>query len=66
MDEAHEGCECFLTAQCDPSKAFEPVEEAFDLMTLLVEPPVDWRDGRSAWVGFDLGGRPEVVSNEGT
>ena len=41
MYEAHEGGDGFLAAQGDSTEAFERVEEAFDLMTLLVEPPVD-------------------------
>lgn len=41
MYEAHEGGDGFLAAQGDAAEAFELVEEAFDLMTLLVEPPVD-------------------------
>lgn len=43
MDEAHEGDEHFLAAQGNPAEAFEFVEEAFDLMALLVEPPIDRR-----------------------
>jgi len=41
MYEAHEGSDGFLAAQGDAAEAFELVEEAFDLMPLLVEPPVD-------------------------
>jgi len=43
VNEAHEGGEGFLAAQGDASEAFEFVEEAFDLMPLLVETPVDRR-----------------------
>jgi hypothetical protein len=41
VNEAHEGGDGFLAAQGDPAEAFEFVEEAYDLMTLLVEPPDD-------------------------
>src|SRR5688572_16655733 len=64
MDEAHEGGDCFLAAQGDPAEAFEFVEEAFDLMAFLVEPPVDRRRGGAAGIGVDLGGCAEVVGNE--
>jgi len=43
VNEAHEGRNGFLAAQGDASEAFEFVEEAFDLMTFLVETPVDRR-----------------------
>lgn len=64
MDEAHEGGESFFAAQGDPAEAFEFVEEAFDLMALLVEPPIDRRGYGAAGVGLDLGGCAEVIGNE--
>jgi hypothetical protein len=42
MGEAQEGGE-FFAAQGHSAKAFEFVEEVFDLLSLLVEPPVDGR-----------------------
>lgn len=65
MNEAHEGGERLLTAQGDPAEALELIEEAFDLVALLVESPVDWGHGGTAWIGLDLRGRPEIVGNEG-
>ena len=65
MDEAHECCDCFLTAQGDAPEALEFVEEAFDLMTLLVEAPVDERFCGAAGIGLDLCGCTEVVGDEG-
>lgn len=65
MDEAHEGGESFFAPQGDASEAFEFVEEAFDLMALLVEPPVDWGDNGAAGVGLDLGGCAKIIGNEG-
>jgi len=65
VDEAHEGGESFLAPECDPAEAFEFVEEAFDLMALLVEPPVGrWGRG-AAGVGLDLRGCAEVIGDEG-
>ena len=64
--EAHEGRERFLTAQGDPAEAFEFVEEALDLMALLVEPPINRRGYGAAGVGLDLRGCAEVIGNEGT
>ena len=65
MDEAHEGGESFLAAQGDTAEAFEFVEEAFDLMTLLVEAPVDrWLFG-AAGIGLDVSVRTEAMGNEG-
>ena len=46
-------------------KRFEFVEEAFDLMTFLVEPPVDGRLGGAAGVGLDVSGCAEVIGDEG-
>ncbi len=40
MDDAHEGRDGLLASQGDAAEAFELVEEAFDMMTLLAEPPV--------------------------
>ena len=65
MDEAHEGGERFFTAQGDPSEAFEFVEEAFDLMALLVECPIDRGGFGTAGVGLDLRGCAEVIGDEG-
>lgn len=65
MDEAHEGGDGFLAAQSDASEAFEFVEEAFDLMALLVESPIDWRGDGAAGIGLDLRGRAKVIDNEG-
>lgn len=65
MDEAHEGGEGLFASQGDPAEAFEPVEEAFDLMALFVEPPVNRRGGGAAGVGLDLRGCPEIIGDEG-
>jgi hypothetical protein len=65
MDEAHEGSGGFLAAQGDPSEALEFVEKAFDLMALLVEPPVHGRRDSTAGIGLDLSGCAEVTGNEG-
>ena len=43
MNEAHEGGDGLFTAQGDAPEAFEFVEEAFDLMALFAEAPVDRR-----------------------
>lgn len=65
MNEAHEGDDGLFTSQGDASEAFEFVEEAFDLMALFVETPVDGRLGGAAGVGLDVGGCAEVIGNEG-
>lgn len=65
MNESHESGDGFLTSQGDPAEAFEFVEEAFDLMALLIEPPVDWRAFGAAGIGLDLGGCAEVFGDEG-
>lgn len=65
MHEAHEGFDGFFASEGDPSETFEFVEEALDLMTFLVEPPVDkWGNG-AARVGLDMGGCAEIIGNEG-
>lgn len=64
MNEAHEGAECLLTSQGDPAEAFEFVKETFDLMALLVEPPVDWPGYRAAWIGLDLCGCAKFIGDE--
>ena len=43
MYEAHEGCERLFAAQGDATEPLELVEEAFDLMALFAEAPVDRR-----------------------
>ncbi len=65
MYEAHEGGDGFLAAQGNAAEAFEFVEEAFDLMALFVEPPIDGRFGGSARIGLDVGGGTKVISDEG-
>lgn len=65
MNEAHKGGESFFASQGDSAEAFEFIEEAFDLMTFLVEAPVDRGDGHAAGIGLDLCGCPEVISYEG-
>src|SRR3546814_13146196 len=65
MDEAHECGGGFFAAQGDSSKALEFVEEAFDLMALFVEPPVDGRSNGAARIGLDLRGCAKVIDNEG-
>ena len=65
MDEAHEGGDGFLASQGDPAEAFEFVEEAFDLMALLVELPIDGRYACAAGIGLDLRGCTEVIGDEG-
>lgn len=64
MDEAHEGGEGLVASQGDAAEAFELVEEAFDLMALLVEPPVDGRCDGSAGIGLDLRDSPKVIGDE--
>lgn len=54
MNEAHEGGERLLATQGDASEAFELVEEALDLMTLLVECPIDRWSALAGWIGLDL------------
>ena len=65
MYEAHECGDGFLAAQGDAAEAFERVEEAFDLMALFVEPPVDGRLSGAAGVGLDLRGRAQIIGDEG-
>lgn len=65
MDEAHEGGDGFLASQGDPTEAFEFAEEAFDLIALLVELPIDGRHACAAGVGLDLRGCTEVIGDEG-
>lgn len=65
MHEPHEGFDGFLASECDPSEAFEFVEEVLDLMAFLVEPPIDWRDDGAAGIRLDLGGCAEIIGNEG-
>jgi hypothetical protein len=63
VDEAHESGEGFLASQGDPAESFEFVEEALDLMALLLEPPVDRQGYGPAGVGLDLRGCAEVIGN---
>lgn len=65
MHEAHEGWERLFTSQGDATEAFEPIEETFDLVTLLVEAPVDLRLGGAAGIGLDLRGCAEIIGDEG-
>lgn len=65
MDEAHEGAECLLASQGDAAESFEFVEEAFDLMALFVELPIDGRGDGAAGVGLDLRGCTKIIDNEG-
>jgi hypothetical protein len=64
VDEAHECGDGFLASEGNSSEALEFVEEALDLMALLVECPVDGRSHGAAGVGLDLGGRTEIIGNE--
>ncbi len=65
MYEAHEGCDGFLAAQGDAAEPLELVEEAFDLIALLVEPPIDgWFFGATG-IGLDLGSRAKIIGDEG-
>jgi hypothetical protein len=64
MYEAHEGFDGFFASEGDSAEAFEFIEEALDLMTLLVEPPVDWWNHGAAGIGLDLGGCAEIIGNE--
>ena len=54
-----------FSQQGDPAEALELVEEAFDLMAFLVEPPVDRRHDGATGIGLDLRDRPKVVGDEG-
>src|SRR3546814_15122590 len=63
MDEAHECGGGFFAAQGASSKALEFVEEAFDLMALFVEPPVEGRSTGAARIGLDLRGCATVTAN---
>jgi hypothetical protein len=65
VNEAHEGGDGFLAPEGDASEAFELVEEAFDLMTLLVEPPVDGRFCGAAGIGLDVCRGAEIFGDEG-
>lgn len=65
MDEAHERWKRLLAPEGDPSEAFELVEEAFDLMALLVEPPVYGRSAGAAGIGLDLSGCAQIIGDEG-
>ena len=65
MDKAHEGWERLFAAQGNAAEAFQPVEEALDLVALLVELPVDSRLVGAARIGLDLRAGPEVVGDEG-
>jgi hypothetical protein len=56
----------FFAAQGHSAKAFEFVEEVFDLLSLLVEPPVDGRGDGTAGFGLDLSGCTEVIGDEGS
>lgn len=64
MDKAHERSDGFLAAQGYAPEAFEFVEEAFDLMTLLVERPVNGRGDGAGGVGLDLSGCAKIIGNE--
>lgn len=66
MYEAHEGGDGFVAAQGDAAEASELVEEAFDLMSLFVEPPVNGRRDGPAGVGLDLRGRAQIICDEGS
>ena len=65
MYKAHEGGERFFASQGDSAEALEFVEEAFDLMPLLVEPPVDRRLSGATGIGLDLRRCAEFVGDEG-
>ncbi len=65
MDEAHKGGERLFASQGDASEALELVEEAFDLMPLLVEPPVDGRCDGAAGISLDLRGGAKLIGDEG-
>ena len=65
VHKAHEGWKCFLAAQGDAAEPLEFVEEALDMMTLPVQPPVDVRPHGAARIGFDLRGRAEFIGDEG-
>ena len=66
MDEAHGGGERLLAPEGNAAEALELVEEALDLMALLVEPPVDRGCDGAAGIGLDLRGGPEIVGDKGT
>ena len=65
MNEAHEGGDRLLATQGDAPEAFKLVEEALNLMTLLIEAPVDGGLSRSAGIGLDVCGGAEAVGDEG-
>ncbi len=45
--------------------AFQLVKKAFNLMALLVQPPVDCWDTGTCWIGLDLSRCLEIAGNEG-
>lgn len=59
-----EGGQGLLASQGDPAEAPELIEEAFDLITLLVEAPVDRRHDGTAGIGLDLCARPKAIRDE--
>ena len=65
MDKAHEGGKRLFAAQGDAAETLEPVEEALDLVALLVELPVDGRLDGAARIGLDLRAGPEIIGDEG-
>ncbi len=68
--DAGEVHECFkgacglFAAQGDASKAFDPVEETLDQMTLLVEHPVDGPVFATGWIALDMGLSTQVMGDE--
>ena len=64
MDEAQEGEERLFASQGDASEALELVEEALDLVPLLVEPPVDGRWNGAAGIGLDLSSGTKLIGDE--
>lgn len=64
MDKSDEGGERLLASQGNAAEAFDVVEEAFNLMALFVEPPVDGRLSGASGIGLDLRRCAKIIGNE--
>ncbi|QEH96971.1 hypothetical protein FXF46_12405 [Gluconobacter thailandicus] len=65
MDEVHENEESFLASQGNSAEAFDFGKEELDLITLLVEAPVDRGRGGHGWDWpWICASCPEAISYE--